>query len=80
MIKLASEMRKRSIEDFQEACEYQMRMVEKAADEGCRSTVFDPRPIAQYDAVKNEFRKYGYWFKPTGRIGGVMQTTEDICW
>jgi hypothetical protein len=30
--------------------------------------------------VKKLFKEKGYWFKPTGIIGGVRQDTEDICW
>lgn len=66
--------------EFDEACAYVMRYIEKASAEGRRDTVFDPRPVEMYDAVKAEFKKHGYTFKPTGFIGGVWQLTEHICW
>jgi len=66
--------------EFEEACAYVMRYIEKASAAGLRDTVFDPRPISMYDDVKAEFRKHGYTFKPTGVCGGVRQDTEQICW
>lgn len=33
-----------------------------------------------YDEIRNKYEKAGYTIKPTGYIGGVWQTTEDICW
>lgn len=67
-------------DDFDKACAYIMRRIENASAAGLRDTVFDPRPITMYDAVKAEFRKHGYTFKPTGIIGGVRQDSEQICW
>ncbi len=32
------------------------------------------------EEVKERFLKAGYIIKPTGYIGGVYQTTEDIMW
>lgn len=66
--------------EFDEACAYVMRYIEKASAEGRRDTIFDPRPVTMYDAVKAEFRKHGYTFKSTGIIGGVRQDSEQICW
>ena len=66
--------------DFDKACAMVMRYIEKASSEGRRDTVFDPRPVEMYDAVKDEFKKHGYTFKPTGFIGGVWQRSEQICW
>lgn len=67
-------------DEFEKACQGVMRYIEKASAEGRRDTVFDPRPVTMYDAVKEEFRKHGYTFKPTGIIGGVWQHSEQICW
>ena len=67
-------------DDFDKACAYVMRYIEKASAEGRRDIVFDPRPTTMYDSVKAEFRKHGYTFKPTGVIGGVRQDSEQICW
>lgn len=38
-------------------------------------------PFENYkDAVRAKFRSAGYTVKPTGYLGGVWQTTEDIVW
>ena len=66
--------------DFDRACESVLREIEKAQKIGRRDACFDPRPCEQYDAVKREFERHGYTFRPTGYIGGVWQHTEHICW
>ena len=66
--------------DFEKSCESVMRAIEKANAAGLRDCCFNPYHIAQYDAVKAEFIKHGYTFKPTGIIGGVRQDSEQICW
>lgn len=82
MIRPASEVWKNqpNHNDFDEACAMVMRAIEKASKAGYRDTTFDPRPETMYDAVKAEFQKYGYTFKPTGYCGGVWQRSEQICW
>ena len=66
--------------DFDRACESVLREIEKAQKAGMRDTCFNPQPYEQYDAVKREFERHGYSFRPTGFIGGVWQRTEHICW
>lgn len=63
-----------------------------ASKEGKRKTCFNPsvywynteygtRTFMRFDdEVKEEFKKHGYTFAPTGYIGGVWQITENICW
>lgn len=80
MITPAKEMAKIHELDFQKACTSVMKRIREASASGYRNTTFNPHPVEQYDAVKAEFRKNGYTFKPTGRIGGVWQDTEEICW
>lgn len=82
MIKSAKEVWENQVNkaDFENACESVMRGIEKASMAGYRSCCFDPRPVEQYHAVKAEFEKHGYTFKPTGYVGGVWQRSEDICW
>lgn len=58
-----------------------LRAIEKASANGDRQTTFNPPSGYRfYDAVKDEFLKKGYSFKPTGYIGGVWQHSERICW
>ena len=44
----------------------------------------DNRPFVHWydyrDEVAEVFREAGYKIKPTGKIGGVWQDTEDIIW
>ena len=77
---------------FEEAVKSVVRAIEKAKNEGRLDCSFNPSLyrcidvdgaswcINYYDAVKQEFQKNGYAFRPTGYIGGVWQRTEHICW
>lgn len=77
---------------FEKAVESVMKAIERASAKGYRETCFNPsaywyetdnglRTFMRFDdEVKNEFKKHGYTFKPTGYIGGVWQRTEQICW
>ena len=77
---------------FKQAVESVIRAIERASERGHRKTCFNPsaywyitedgiRTFMSFDdEVKEEFKKYGYKFQPTGYIGGVWQLTEDICW
>ena len=33
-----------------------------------------------YNEIRAKYERAGYIIVPTGRIGGVYQRTEDICW
>lgn len=89
----ASEIRNQTpTEGFEQAVQAVVRDITRASKEGRRSTCFNPpaywyttdtgvRTFIRYDEeVKEEFRKKGYTFRPTGYIGGVWQRTENICW
>lgn len=77
---------------YERAVESVMRAIEKASQNGYRKTCFNPsvywyeteygiRTFMSFDnEVKKEFKKHGYWFEPTGYVGGVWQRTENICW
>lgn len=77
---------------YKQAVESVMRAIERASKKGYRKTCFNPmaywytteigiRTFMRFDdEVKEEFKKYGYRFEPTGYIGGVLQRTENICW
>lgn len=77
---------------YKKAIESVMRAIERASKEGFKKTCFNPSAywyttesgIRTYmrfdDEVKNEFKKHGYRFEPTGYVGGVLQRTENICW
>lgn len=67
-------------DSFQKSCESVMRDIEKASKNGMRKTCFNPYDWYQYDSVKRAFKQKGYWFTPTGYVGGVWQTTENINW
>ena len=77
---------------YKQAVESVMRSIEEASKNGRRKTCFNPmaywyeteygtRTFMNFDdEVKEEFKKHGYRFEPTGYIGGVWQRTENICW
>lgn len=58
----------------------QMNAIHRAKKAGRSETcwILDNTDIE--DAVKKMFIKKGYTFRPTGYIGGVWQTTINICW
>lgn len=52
-----------------------------AVKHGRNSTCFDvDRDDPYYEEVREAFERQGYRIKPTGVVGGVMQTTEEISW
>ena len=57
--------------------------IEEACKAGRRRAIFYIHETV-YDEWESDMRKHykelGYWFEPTGYIGGVWQKTEDICW
>ena len=57
-----------------------IRDIQRASEAGRRQTCFNPYDYTHYDAVKREFESRGYYFTPTGYIGGVWQRTENITW
>lgn len=57
-----------------------MAAIYRAKDRGLHDTCFAPSYHEVYDTVKREFENKGYWFKPTGVVGGVRQLSEQICW
>ena len=63
---------------FNNACKVVMNDIRVASKKGYRSTCF--RAHECREQVKEEFKRNGYTFKPTGYVGGVWQMTEDICW
>lgn len=77
---------------YKKAVESVMRSIERASLQGKTKTCFNPSAywyktqygvdtfIDFYDEVKEEFKKHGYRFEPTGYVGGVLQKTENICW
>lgn len=68
-------------DDFQKGVESVFREIEKARAAGKYQCNFYPYCKGDhYDSIKALFQKHGYEFRPTGYIGGVWQTTENICW
>lgn len=65
---------------FEKAVQSVVRSIQRASEQGYRKTCFNPSDNRYYDAVKKEFLKNGYWFTPTGYIGGVWQRSENINW
>lgn len=66
--------------DFIAACNEVMKSILKARDNGKRECLFDPRPVEQASAVKEEFKRKGYTFRPYSFSGGVWQDEILICW
>lgn len=77
---------------YEKAVNSVMRAIERASEKGYRNACFNPSVywyqtetglatyIDFYCEVREEFKKHGYTFKPTGYVGGVWQRTEDIYW
>ena len=65
--------------DFINACNKVIAEIRRARESGKRECLFNPR-TDQYAAVKTEFEKKGYTFRPYGYSGGVWQDAEMICW
>ena len=61
----------------------QDKAIMRACEAGRRRTTFSIHDTI-YDEWEREMKQHytnlGYWFEPTGYIGGVWQKTEDICW
>lgn len=53
--------------------------IERAKKQGRTDTCFSVS-YKYEDEIKRLYKEKGYWFKPTGVIGGVYQQTEQICW
>lgn len=67
--------------DFQKGVNSVLREIEKAKAAGKYQCNFYPYCNGDYyDSIKALFQKHGYTFRPTGYVGGVWQTTENICW
>ncbi len=54
--------------------------INRAKNNGLTDTCFGGFPYKYEYELKRLYKEKGYWFKPTGIIGGVYQTTEQICW
>lgn len=89
MIKNANELK--AADARREALEYcekwLMYYIEAANEKGLNNVCFSPTGktingiyIDCEDELKREFSRAGYYFKPTGYVGGVWQRTIDICW
>lgn len=65
---------------FEKSINSVVRDIKRASDQGLRSTCFNPYDYRFYDSVKAEFQKQGYYFTPTGYVGGVWQRSENINW
>ena len=55
-------------------------LIDRAKKEGRTDTVWGGHCHKYEDELKRLYKDKGYRFKPTGVIGGVYQTTEQICW
>ncbi len=74
---------------FEKEVEEKISMIEKRIEKACSYGRTSTCAFAFYNdnekndidrEVKKHFIEQGFTFKPTGMNGGVMQTTEDICW
>lgn len=66
--------------DFEKSVNSVVRDIQRTSQAGRRQTCFNPYDHRHYDAVKREFELKGYYFTPTGYVGGVWQRTENINW
>ena len=66
--------------ELDKSIESVVQAIVKASREGRYSTCFNPYHHHLYDVVKERFLLEGYTFRPTGRVGGIWQDSEDICW
>lgn len=56
------------------------KRIEEATSRGISSTCFIVTNYDVKDEIRDMYLSKGYHFKPTGMIGGVVQSTEEICW
>jgi hypothetical protein len=56
------------------------RRIALAKEQGLNCTGFVGFDFKYESEFKRLYKEKGYWFKPTGYIGGVRQDTEEICW
>jgi len=73
-----------------EICENLVAKIKEATQKGRRKTYFNLYSktasenklyAGDYESqIKKLFEQKGYYFTPTGYIGGVWQRTEDINW
>lgn len=64
-----------------------MYYIEEANKKGLNKVCFSPTStsidgvfIDCEEELRRNFSEAGYYFKPTGYVGGVRQRTTDICW
>lgn len=80
-IKITNDIKMEHQNRIDEIVEKQNRSIKSAIERNCHSACF---VLDKYDSdyieVRNIFERAGYVIKPTGYIGGVWQSTEDICW
>lgn len=67
-------------DDFEKSVQSVITAIARASEQGLRKTNFNPINHQHYEAVKREFQQHGYYFTPTGYIGGILQRTENINW
>ena len=59
------------------------RQIQKAIDNGYNYAYFacdKDIDTDVYEEIRSKYESAGYKIKPTGKIGGVWQLTEDIYW
>lgn len=67
-------------DSYERSVQSVVRDIQIASERGLRRTCFNPYDHRHYDAIKREFENKGYYFTPTGYVGGVWQLTENINW
>lgn len=82
MITSAKDMRNetRINDEMNDAINSVMRDIKKASESGKTYCIFNPGGYWLEEAVKREFQKAGYTFRPVGYVGGVWQLCEYIMW
>ena len=83
MIQITNEMkqaRQRRLEEVERNVDY---YISRSVNDGNHKAYFacdKDRDSDVYDEIRKKYEQAGYTIKPTGRIGGVWQLTEDIIW
>lgn len=80
-LEITQSMREQSRTEIDERIERINNSIRRAVEWGQTTACFNiNRDDPHYHTVREAFEQSGYHIAPTGYIGGVWQTTENISW